>query len=732
MQSQQKKLKWSRGETSEALEERTDTGITNVSVERLENCVCDIYGNVSRRPAFKFCDTRGINIGNIGGLLDTYLYSFVFTISTNDYCVCIANPLTSQIVYWRITNGEVGSSQSIDLSNITAPNGTPIVAPLVIQYNNYAICFNIKGPCFKISWAGNNFNAEPFEYQGPWYAPNGTQTRIVTNTTLPGLEFNKDELGFVQYTYEDSVTGQADVYYTMDTGLPASSIEQITTQMPVGSIIEFPQMGAFMRIEGYHYNGQANTRAASSTVTLQTERVYMFGELLTPVANGTKKDTTAKIEYGYIAINSANGYMPTTGIFMNQRLYLANFAKYAYDGSAHKWNLTPGLVVGSQIGRYTDFKNNYNLSNEPITIDIAGYYQEYVQHLLCYNGLKIFTDAHEYTYGNDGVQPQSANGSSPICHPLIFNNLVLYMDSNLRSVRGLQYEFQQDIFASNTINEMAPKDLVFNPVSFTKWYEKGESVGNFLYLIQRKHSYIPLKSESYNCPSIAVCNFTPGNQNIIWGRWDTPEYLYANKYYSPIMGAVETPDKIYFIVVCAAVSSSGTPYSLYARLAELDYSGKADLLVTPTNGKYQIGSETTDTCTFPMADVSVYANGIWQWDDTLDAQGNLSKPTTGLQNVQVGFKINSYIKSHPVDVGGKTKSVVKRIAKAIMSVRETEPGAISINGKTGYMNPAKDMINFYGITGMKREIKYTITNINGAMFHLESLLLNIEYGTLIS
>ena len=67
-----------------------------------------------------------------------------------------------------------------------------------------------------------------------------------------------------------------------------------------------------------------------------------------------------------------------------------------------------------------------------------------------------------------------------------------------------------------------------------------------------------------------------------------------------------------------------------------------------------------------------------------------------------------------------------------MSVRNTEPGAVTINNKTGYMNPAKDMINFYGVTGMKREIIYTITNNKGAKFTIESLTMNIEYGTLIS
>ena len=67
-----------------------------------------------------------------------------------------------------------------------------------------------------------------------------------------------------------------------------------------------------------------------------------------------------------------------------------------------------------------------------------------------------------------------------------------------------------------------------------------------------------------------------------------------------------------------------------------------------------------------------------------------------------------------------------------MSVHGTDADTISINGKTGYMNPRIDHICFYGVTGMKDEIKYIITNKNGAMFHLESLLMNIEYGTLDS
>ena len=131
-------------------------------------------------------------------------------------------------------------------------------------------------------------------------------------------------------------------------------------------------------------------------------------------------------------------------------------------------------------------------------------------------------------------------------------------------------------------------------------------------------------------------------------------------------------------------------------------------------------------------EVDVYADGEFKFSTTTDNKGYITDDLTGLTNIKAGFRINSKIISHPIDVGGKTKSIKKRIAKARMSVHDTDAGAITINDKTGYMNPAKDYIQFYGVTGMKQEIKYTITNKQGAMFHLESLLMNIEYGTLIS
>ena len=101
MQSQQKKVKWSRGETADALEERTDTGITQVSVSKMENIIADIYGNISRRPALKIVsqsNTIAINGTPVGayanGLAETKPATFVFTVNQHKYIILVVGQFT--------------------------------------------------------------------------------------------------------------------------------------------------------------------------------------------------------------------------------------------------------------------------------------------------------------------------------------------------------------------------------------------------------------------------------------------------------------------------------------------------------------------------------------------------------------------------------------------------------------------------------------------------------------
>lgn len=714
MQSQQKKVKWSRGETADALEERTDTGITNVSVSRLENCTCDIYGNVSRRPALKLFDTASPR-SDTSSPTDP-LYPFVFKKSHDNYYIFVGGrgitwTNTTSIPGWHIINrAPLNVPISVDTSGVTITAATDAKVTTA-QQNNYMLCFNLIGPACVLQETGENaFSLKTFTFRGPWYAPGGTNTRTVNNTTVPSLNFNADGQGFTQYTY--TINNQSYIYYAMDTGLQRSSLNAIKAQIPIGSIVGFPKLGAHMRVEGYD---------ASTT------KLYIFGSLLTPVINNTNKDTSVSVEYGYVEISSSNGFYPTVGTFVNQRLYISGFVKVEGNTATP---ICPGLIIASQIGRYDDFKNDYNAANEPLILDLDTNTQEYIQHLVPYNGLKIFTDNGEYSYSTT-LNPQSKYGSSKLCSPLLFNSLLLYLDSNLRTIRGLQYELKQDIYASSSISDLCPRNLIFNPTGLVKSYEKEYVLGNFLYCPQPLNPGNLIAEPKTTC-SIAVCNFTPSTQNMIWGRWNMPKANYGAAAPSEsVRGMIEVNNIVYLIVQTLGINTVGAPTSWpYLQLGILDYEGRADFQVA-AGSRYNLyralGSGYT---TIPNAIVSVFIDDIWQEDIQLNAKGEYPKELPA--NATVGIKINSYIDSHPIDIGGKTKSVVKRIAKAQMSVHDTEAGAITINNKTGYMNPAKDMINFYGVTGMKREIKYSITNVHGAMFHLESLLLNLEYGTLIS
>lgn len=796
MQSQQKKVKWSRGETASALEERTDTGITEVSVARMINCMTDIYGNISRRPALKpipladrFQTEQYLTLPNMY-VSDAFI---PFYISEDDFILLAIG--SYDIVGYRIKNNVIvdaayrtGIRANIDVKSIK-----------YAQQNNYMVVTSKTGD-LKITINiidENNFSIsdEPWIFTAGWYAPNGTQTKAVS---ILGALWNKDKLGFTSYTYTEK-NGQSTVWSYIDSGLTtpaqARAIEQ---QIPAGSIIQFPNNGAYMRFEGtsvtdgtgaYEWYFQDTTftgglrwsdsvpstgtyikaqTTGSITGNLQaTVKIYqngvntktvvvntwfimvatsggfikwdwltldgseggwsaasnpkigIYGPLLTPAAASDKTDAIVNVEYGYVNLTPETGeHFPSPAVvtFSGQRLWTAG---WKIEAASDQY----ALVIGSQIAKYTDFKNDYNLANEAITLDILTKYREDVLHLIDYNGLKIFTTGAEWAYVDGAPVKQSTNGSLAGCEPIIFGSLCLYADQTGNQIRAMQYELQNNIFDSTIINQMTPGDLIWQPVAMAQYEDKANNTGRHLFV---------LNQEGTNSPRIATSNFVPGNQAAIWSRWEfqTLDNVTLDIDVSLVVNIVNTKKQPIFMVFTKEYAGSG----LCCMPAILDFEAEADMLVPlDSSNKYRIYYKGGWWERFiPNATVAVYSNGVYQYETTTDQNGVLERVPTGLSNVTVGMPINSRVASHPIDVGGKTKTITKRIAKAVMSVRNTEPGAVTINSKTGYMNPAKDTINFYGVTGMKREIIYTITNNKGAKFTIESLTMNIEYGTLIS
>lgn len=889
MQSQQKKVKWSRGETADALEERTDTGITQVSVSKMENIIADIYGNISRRPALKIISQALTSPTPKTAVLlsDTGQFNppasippstFVFTVNESKYIIFVVG--YNKIAGFLIENEKYVRQVNISGTNytddITKPFGNLGHASFA-QSNNWGILSNVwNEPVVLRLTDTDDISVEEFKFTAPWYAPNGTQSKTVTTADIPNLEFNHDGQGFTAFAWTDN-SEISSLYSLIDTGVDgdASQIEQV---IPVGSIVKFPNLGCYMRVEGYnaggstiylpeytfddttvgshtssgfcvevrsiegtpttitsyklraYHNGQeiANTgrikanatvwvtsstaasgyrriKITGGTITWEdvpagTLDIQMFGPLLTPVANGNGKDSTATVETGYVSLEE---YQPREYVFSEQRLY------------ATKWTNTvheiPGYVAGSQIARFNDFKNDYNTASEAVVIDINTTYQEKVQFIADYNGLKIFTSDSEYAYSQQaGVPKQSTNGCSPNCRPVVFGATLLYTDKSKQQIRALQYELQTDIYQSNVINQMCQPDLVFNPIAMVTEYDKENNTGSHLYVIQQAidDSVQPFKVKA---PALVTCNFVPGNQAQIWNRWDIPKLQKVFSFAQDVptvVSAVVVNNKPWFIVTGKYFTRNSTivPALMYPQgysLAELsqdnilDYEieaqptdtrfslcrnqGKISLMAwkngtqlvyteykdnwttethagDPVYNKYGTQIGTIDSITpaynivynsvvytydstenimirdliLPGATVSVFDGDEYKWDDTLDANGNYTKPLTDLEHPRVGFMINAELVSHPIDVGGKTYTDHKRIGKCVAVTRDTEPGAFTICNKTGYMDNDKKKVNFYGCTGMKDEVRYTIKNINGAKFTIESLTMIIEYATLDS
>lgn len=820
MQSQQKRVKWSRGETAEALEERTDTGITQASVELMENCIPDIYGNISRRPALKplpYADTYvpiTLSRKSRFGFLAADLVKVVpFYITENDYILIGVYAYNGcYISFIRIQNGECVSTKIINATGYQVPQEVLSYA----QQNNYLLIAskaNVYKFQFNLDANGYDFTPliEAWSFSGGWYAPNGTKTKFVGPDSLITIG------GYYDLTIKAAtnttitlpdITSISTVY-TCFAFSETYFLEDITEVIPVGSIVKFNNNGAYMRVEGFlrHYDvfqditfdgvieqsgnvpatgkyckvadngatyiyvkdGQnlgrvdvsnwkgtillrvrnnASTTGYSAHIYQPGSQYYqnwiqdydsedkvnwIYGSLLAPIVDVSAVDTGLNVEYGYISMTpNESGIMrapafphPTQLCFCEQRLWAGDWKTSIYTTESYS------VVYGSQIARYNDFKNDYNQENEPIELDILTQYKEKIVHLLDYNGLKIFTDSFEYAYSGGGAVKQSGNGSLAECKPIVFEALCLYVDSTGNQIRAMQYEFQSNIFNSSCVNQVAPHDLVNFPKTLACWEDKYNSTGKYLFVVNTKITESPV---------LSVCNFVPSNQANIWSRWLFPTVSVDGDAKPLLWDVINMKGNPIFLINMNVASASGSiDYSAVVP-AMLDFSDNGDCMgqiqtVGATNA-YAVSIETYDAynarLTLFNTEVAIYSDGVFQFITTTNDKGAITADLSGLTNITVGLPINSKIVSHPIDVGGKTKSIKKRIGKAQMSVRDTDAGAISINGKTGYMNPRKDHICFYGVSGMKDEVKYTITNKNGAMFHLESLLMNIEYGTLDS
>lgn len=559
MQSKQKRIKWSRGETSTALEERTDTGITQVSVAQLQNIIADIYGNIQRRPALKVITTDEETIGNpIGEFAfqrddEEKTQTFVFSVTESEYIIFIvtgAANKTKGIQGFHIKDNKFVKKVEFVNEPMVALATDEVSA---VQSNNYMVIGGLSTSpiVFKLT-EDNKIQVEDFKYNAPWLAVNGTQMKTLHagQDDIPPFEFNKNKGGFATYLYTDTDTNTVTSFSWIDTGLskPTYSTDSLKSAIPVGSILHLPNIGCYMRVEGYAYYTDAT-------------KIYVYGTILTNVADQSKTDTMVDVEYGYV---NTTEYFPQKFAFAQQRLYATHFKN-----TVKSPQVIPSFIVGSQIAKYTDFKNDYGAANEAVTININTTYQEQMISLIDFNGIKIFSDAAEYTYDQTtGIKKQSENGIYNKSKPVIFKSMLLYADKTKKNIMAFNYDLGQDIYKSAKINQLTAEDLIYDPWNMTYNEDREHFTGTFLYVLQSK-----------KIPQVAVCTLSPETNNMIWSRWIMPTR--DGKENLPLItGAVAVRNKVWFVVKANLRTtnmdeSAPREWSGYT-LAELDFEKKLD------------------------------------------------------------------------------------------------------------------------------------------------------------
>ena len=444
MQSQQKKVKWSRGETADAIEERTDTGITEVSVSKMSNIITDIYGNVSRRPALKLMPfgnpLKNSNLDQTaGGVFASgagKIQTIPFFITEDDLFVIIF-PNTA----YRITNNKLVNTIIIKdtVGDPWSPSDS-IENVSYAQQNNYLIIAN-KYWIYKLSLKANNGDyeiiAEPFRYDGAWYTPAGTKSYSVSSNKIPNLAWSGN---YSNYVWQNNFAETSTVLSCTSTGVTASqSLKNFVKYLSTGSIVKAPNVGSYFRIEQYtcYYNNSHHLIAFPNDIF---DEVYNMNDTVVnggrcikienvqETVNPYKSSITVGIYQGrqlektvtFTNFNFINGSTAIT-VFTTKTGGSSKIYTYEYDmnANAFQWNAENSGAVIYAIGALLTPAADSSATDTALSVE-SGFIETNPDYLstnskfphfsiVQFKDQRLWTSGY-YTYTEDGLGIQNISG----------------------------------------------------------------------------------------------------------------------------------------------------------------------------------------------------------------------------------------------------------------------------------------------------------------------------------
>lgn len=399
------------------------------------------------------------------------------------------------------------------------------------------------------------------------------------------------------------------------------------------------------------------------------------GYTIIPFLN-TEKITKWTYLTGWEKVWSDKRGYPITCLFYQQRLW--------FGGSAQR----PSTIWGSRVGIYNDFNNAGNYDNDSINQDLNT--ENQIVNLLSNRGLQIFTSGDEWTAAEGNLTPNgftvvknTSNGSDIGLTPKNLGGVTLFIEKNGKSLLSYVYDYNQAAYKTSNIGILS--NLISEPVDMEIDDNSSLDEGDYLYIVLKDGRMLITSinfEQEINASSIfetigsiqSVCNLINETYLLVNVNDDTYLELIDNELNTDL-----TIEKY----VEQTINNLNDYEGEYIHV----YSGDDDY------GKYLV-TDGSVTLRFKV--------------DT---------------NCKIGFAFSSELESNDIAINGRSTSTFKRIAKAVVTTKDTNK--IKMNGVEKTSND--DVFDFFSVSSYGKKTKFKIESEFDKVEVL-SVLLYINYG----
>jgi hypothetical protein len=305
--------------------------------------------------------------------------------------------------------------------------------------------------------------------------------------------------------------------------------------------------------------------------------------------------------------------------------------------------LRPLTVWGSRVEQLNDFNNIGNYENDGLSVDISSRENDAIVNLYGNRGLQIFTGGAEFVADEDSLTPDSSTvkkfgstGSKDTVAPFDVEGKTLFIDSKGTNLFALSPGDYPGYFSADCLT-LLNNQTISNPEDFAADYNSGFKDGNFVYVVN-------------NNETMALANMLISQNINSFTRYETKSGI--------VKDVAVVKDTTYMVV-----TRDNKSY------LEKVYNTKTDFTSNAALDNQDIIENLGD---YVGMSARVYSSSVDYGEFTVSEEGAITLPEPITDMASIGLDIECELISNSLAIGGQTRSIKSRIAKAIITAANTE------------------------------------------------------------